>query len=88
MGTFWVYVLENAKGRFYIGQTSDVSRRVSQHNAPLEEGVSHPRKHGPWRLVWSERHDSRVSAMHREKQIKPMKSARWIREHLLAQGGR
>jgi predicted GIY-YIG superfamily endonuclease len=34
--------------------------------------------------VWCERHASRSSAMKRETQIKRMKSARWIRENLLA----
>jgi predicted GIY-YIG superfamily endonuclease len=33
--------------------------------------------------VWSESHSTRASAMQREREIKRMKSARWIREHLL-----
>jgi len=38
---------------------------------------------GLWHLVWSESHPSRASAVIREKQIKSMKSAKWIRESLL-----
>jgi predicted GIY-YIG superfamily endonuclease len=29
---FWVYVLENEAGRFYIGQTENLIRRVAEHN--------------------------------------------------------
>ena len=80
---FYVYILENPQGRFYVGQTKDPRRRLDQHNATLAEGATYPRKHGPWRLVWQELHETRCSAMRREKQIKGMKSARWIREKLL-----
>ena len=83
---FWVYILENPSGRFYIGQTDDLARRVTEHNDPNREASKYTKKHaGPWRLVWSEEHNSRSSAMQREKQIKAMKSARWIREELLSQ---
>ncbi len=34
-------------------------------------------------MRWSEAHPSRASAVRRERQIKAMKSARWIREQLL-----
>ncbi|MBN1510785.1 MAG: GIY-YIG nuclease family protein [Phycisphaerae bacterium] len=78
-----MYVLENAAGRFYVGQTEDVELRVCRHNAPPENGRRYTAKHGPWRLVWSEEHGTRAEAMARERQIKSMKSARWIQEELL-----
>ena len=83
MDQFWVYVLENAAGRFYVGQTDDLSRRVSEHNSMDGPTEKYAPKNGPWTLVWSEMHPSRASAMQRESQIKRMKSARWIRENLL-----
>ncbi len=43
----------------------------------LEKGL------GPWRLVWAESHLTRSDAIRRERRIKAMKPARWIREHLL-----
>ena len=44
-----VYVIQNQQGRFYIGLSDDVDRRVSQHN----DGVSQwTRNKGPWSLVW------------------------------------
>jgi putative endonuclease len=27
----WVYILESASGRFYIGSTTDLDRRVGEH---------------------------------------------------------
>jgi len=81
---FWVYILQNPVGKFYIGQTEDLCKRVAEHNAPGRDGVKFTAKgNGPWRLVWSESYASRVEAMRREKQIKSMKSARWIRETFL-----
>ena len=81
---FWVYVLENPRGKFYIGQTENIADRVTDHNRTDSFDGHFARKNGPWKLVWFEIHNSRSSAMQRERQIKRMKSARWIRTHLLA----
>jgi putative endonuclease len=83
---FWTYVLENPSGRFYVGHTDDLERRVGEHNDPDHGVATFTHKNGPWKLVWSEPHADRSAAMRREKQIKQMKSARWIRENLLDGG--
>src|ERR1051325_1032570 len=80
---FWVYILQNPNGKFYVGQTEDLDARVVFHNQTDNHDGHFTRKNGPWKLVWSELHDSRQSAMNRERQIKRMKSAKWIRENLL-----
>jgi predicted GIY-YIG superfamily endonuclease len=80
---FWVYILENPQGRFYVGHTDDLDLRLLSHNRTDTIRGKFTRKAGPWRLVWWERQPTRAAAMAREKQIKGMKSARWIREHLL-----
>ncbi len=82
-GSFWTYVLENNAGKFYIGSTSDFAARLERHNDPTRDRVAYTSKHMPWTLVWSESHDTRASAMAREKQIKCMKSAKWFRRELL-----
>ena len=81
-----VYIIENLEGMLYVGQTSDLASRVISHNRADKIAETFTRKNGPWRLVWSEEHPTRSSAMAREKQIKKMKSARWIRENLLNTG--
>ena len=80
---FWVYIIKNPAGRLYVGQTDDLAVRLANHNRVDRIAGKFTRKHGPWTLVWSEPHPSRSEAMARERQIKAMKSARWIREHLL-----
>ena len=57
---FYVYVLENPPGRFYIGHTDDLPRRLVEHNDPGRAKSKYTAKHGPWRLVWSERHTTRA----------------------------
>ena len=83
MGQFRVYILENSAGRFYIGYTSDLDRRLAEHNDPARAKSKYTAKSGPWILIWSEAHTSRSEAMEREQQIKSMKSARWIHENIL-----
>jgi putative endonuclease len=80
---FWVYVLENPSGKFYIGQTSNLANRMVDHNRTDCFEGHFARKNGPWKLVWSEVHSSRSSAVKREREIKRMKSAKWIRTELL-----
>jgi predicted GIY-YIG superfamily endonuclease len=80
---FRVYILQNSVGRFYIGQTDDLPTRIANHNRTDTTDGKFTRKNGPWTLVWSEEYPSRTTAMQRERQIKGMKSAKWIRENLL-----
>jgi predicted GIY-YIG superfamily endonuclease len=82
-GHFWVYILENPAGKFYVGHTDDLKRRITEHNDSSADGHQFAPKNGPWRLIWSESHTTRASAMNRERQIKRMKPPQWIREHLL-----
>jgi predicted GIY-YIG superfamily endonuclease len=80
---YWVYILQNPVGTFYIGHTENLSHRLASHNDPGPTHGKFTRKNGPWDLVWSEEHPTRAAAMARERQIKAMKSANWIRENLL-----
>jgi len=81
--TFFVYVLENERGRLYVGHTNDVTRRLAEHNGDDPTGRKFTRKNGAWRLVWFESCSSRSEAVRRERFIKSRKSAAWIRTHLL-----
>jgi putative endonuclease len=47
----WVYVIQNAEGRFYVGMTTYLDERLRDHNS----GVSKWTKYrAPWQLVWSQ----------------------------------
>ncbi len=84
-GPFWVYVLENPAGGFYVGSTDNLQERLQQHNPSSEDydGSKYTHKNGPWELVYYQSHRTRAEAMKREKFIKSRKSAAWIRKHLL-----
>ena len=47
--TYRIYVIQNREGKFYIGLSDDVGRRIDQHNRG-EFGWT--RAKGPWTLIW------------------------------------
>jgi len=55
-------------GTLYIGVTSDLIRRVSQHREGAFDGFT--KRYAVKRLVWIEWHDSIEAAIHREKRLK------------------
>jgi predicted GIY-YIG superfamily endonuclease len=81
----WVYIVENPVGKFYIGQTADLTARLASHNRTDGAQGKFTRKNGPWKLVWAEEHPTRAEAMRRERAIKRWKSAERIRRELLGQ---
>jgi putative endonuclease len=63
-----VYVVECADGSLYTGYTTDVERRLAEHDAG--EGAKYTRGRGPVELVHVETFDSRSAALQREAEIK------------------
>ncbi|PYI45719.1 MAG: endonuclease [Verrucomicrobia bacterium] len=80
---FWVYILRNPAGNFYVGHTHNLENRVTNHNRTDKIAGKFTRKNGPWALIWSEAHPDRSRAVRREREIKSWKSARLIRIQLL-----
>jgi putative endonuclease len=68
-----VYVIECADGTLYTGYTTDVERRVAEHDAG--EGAKYTRGRTPVTLVHTESFDSRSAAMSREHAIKSLTRA-------------
>jgi putative endonuclease len=66
----YVYVLECADGTYYTGYTTDVERRVAEHDAG--EGAKYTRGRTPVELVHVESYDTRSAAMSREHGIKSL----------------
>ncbi len=58
-------------GTLYIGVTSDLLLRVSQHREGTLGGFT--ARYGVKRLVWFERHEDIASAIRREKSLKKYK---------------
>lgn len=70
----FVYVLECSDGSFYTGYTTDVERRIEEHNAGA--GAKYTRGRTPVEVLHTERFGSRSAAMKREHEIKGFSRAR------------
>jgi putative endonuclease len=65
----WTYILECADGSLYVGSTTDLERRVSQHNLGLGAAYTRLRRRRPVRLVWAAEYARVEDAFFYEKQI-------------------
>lgn len=64
-----VYILANKRnGTLYIGVTSDLRKRIWEHQNDLVEGFT--KRYGVHRLVYYELHEEIAKAIRREKQVK------------------
>jgi putative endonuclease len=77
---FYVYILQSkVNGSFYIGQTNDIFRRLSDHNQGFSKSTS---RYLPWNLVWIAEVLNRKAAMRMERQLKSMKSRQRLIKHI------
>jgi putative endonuclease len=65
---YYVYVLKSiSSGRFYKGFCSNISHRLSEHNAGKTKST---KPFIPWELVYFEEFESQAEAIRREKYFK------------------
>ena len=67
---WWVYILRCADGSLYTGITTDVARRVAEHNGEGGLGARYTRSRRPVQLVYAEAAANRAEAARREAAIK------------------
>ena len=66
--SFYLYVLSSVPtGRYYIGITADVGRRLHEHNSKMGRWTSRFR---PWELIGIEQYPNRKAAYARERLLK------------------
>ena len=66
---FFVYIVASKRnGTLYIGMTDDLLKRAWQHRQGVIAGFT--RDHGVKYLVWYETHETRESALVRERRMK------------------
>jgi putative endonuclease len=71
-----MYILQSVKsGRYYIGHTDEVPRRLIEHNSGM---TKYTRRGRPWKLMYVESYATRSAAMKRELEIKAKKSRKYI----------
>jgi len=70
--SWYIYIVECCDGSFYTGITTDIDRRVLEHNFSFK-AAKYTRSRRPVRLVYKESVSNRSEASKREYQIKKMK---------------
>jgi len=77
---YWVYILENSDKGWYIGATSDLKKRLAEHqsgNGSRTTGL----KSG-WKLIYCEGYVNKQDAFGREKFLKSGAGHRFIKKQL------
>ena len=79
---FFVYVLKNVgNNRSYVGYTSDLKRRIIEHNNPNLNSKRYTKKiPGPWELIYKEEYSKRSEAMRREEFLKSGQGREWLKK--------
>jgi putative endonuclease len=62
-------------GTYYVGTSKNVETRLEQHNRGAGRST---RARRPWRLIYTEEHNTRSEAGRREREIKKQKSRSYI----------
>ncbi len=81
--TWHVYLLRCADGSLYAGITTDVTRRLAEHNLG-KAGAKYTRSRRPVVLAWSEGAENRSAASRREHALKRL--SREAKERLVKTG--
>ncbi len=80
---WFVYMIKGTDGHFYTGVTTDMERRLKQHNGMILGGARATRKFRPYTLVYLEHFSSRSEVQKRECALKALTHEK---KSLLAKG--
>lgn len=64
----FIYILKSRDGRYYTGYTTDLDRRLKQHQAG--SGAKFTRAFGAQKILYHESFQDKSSALKREAEIK------------------
>jgi putative endonuclease len=77
---FWVYVIESiAKGKRYVGFTTDLIRRLTEHGDGCSRAT---RPYAPFRLIYVEGCTNEADARRREHYFKVSEGRRYLAKRL------
>ncbi len=75
---FYVYALKSTvKDWVYIGMTTNLTRRVQQHNKGFNKST---KPYRPFKLLFFEVFDTSLEARKREKFLKTTTGKRWVKK--------
>lgn len=79
MNDWFVYMVECADGTLYTGITTNLERRMEEHNHGGKLAARYTRSRTPVQLVYSEVHPDRATASKREAVLKRLPRAHKLR---------
>ena len=68
---WWTYIIKCSDGSLYTGITTDIERRVDEHNSSIK-GANYTKTRRPVKLVYKESYLDRSSSSKRERAIKKL----------------
>ena len=77
---FYLYILENEKGRLYIGVSQNVEKRLEYHNK--SRGSDWTQGKGNWKSIHIEEYLDKSEALKRETYLKSLKAGQRIKKML------
>ena len=77
--TWKVYILQCADDPLYTGITTEIERRLEEHNSDNKKGARYTRVRRPVNLVYQEDCDNRALASTREYQLKKLSRAKKLK---------
>ena len=77
---FYIYILQSIKNKnLYIGYTSDLVKRLKEHNQGLNFST---KPHRPWKVVYYEACIIKSDALRREKYLKTTQGGKMLKIRL------
>jgi putative endonuclease len=74
---FFVYILySGTSGKYYIGQTANLTDRLNRHNNGYEKFTS---PYTPWKMIWFTEKSTRGEALILEKKLKNLSRERILK---------
>lgn len=82
---YYVYIIWNGKAKkYYIGQTNNLEKRISQHNDPNNTYSKYTKQYkGLWTLIYFEEYLTREEAKEREKYLKNRRGREFVKTKIL-----
>ncbi len=67
---YTVYILRTSSNTLYIGQTSNLQKRMAEHQSKTSRSAKYMKYFSSFELVYEEEYKTRTEAMKREYELK------------------
>ena len=82
---YYLYILFSCgRNRYYIGHSNNLEERITKHNTNHKGFTG---KTGDWKIVYTEKYQTKTEAYARERQIKKWKSRKAIKKLINSSAG-